>query len=70
MLTMLPIALLIVKVMEWTGGYIWIVFLCATSIVKLTLMYIYPRLISPLESEMLDIPEYAQKLVPFMEKEA
>lgn len=71
MLTLLPIALLIVKVIQWVDkSQIWVVFLFGTSIVKLTLMCIYPWLVQPLESEILDIPEYAQELVPFMQKEA
>lgn len=70
MLSLLPIALLIVKVMEWSGNYVPLVFLCATGIVKFILLYIYPKLIMPLESSVEDIPDYAQRLLPFIQKEA
>ena len=59
MLTMLPIALLIVKVIEWTGNYVSIVFFCATSLVQSVMLFIYPKLIDPLQGTTSEVPEYA-----------
>ena len=50
-----PVILLIVKVMQWSGDYLILVFFLATGLVKLFLMWMYPRVISPLFSAYEDL---------------
>ena len=54
-----PLILFIVKVMEWSGDYLILVFFLVTGIVKLVILYLYPRLIAPLFSSYDQLPEYA-----------
>ena len=58
-----PLILFIVKVMEWSGDYLILVFFLVTGIVKLVLLYLYPRLIAPLFSSYEQLPEYAQPIL-------
>ena len=46
----LPLTLLIVLVIEWSGDYLVLAFFLATAIVKLILCYVHPLLIDPLTS--------------------
>ena len=64
----IPVILFIVKVMEWTGNYLVLVFFCVTGLVKLFLMWVYPRVIAPIFSsyENLDSVDYARPILPFI----
>ena len=54
----IPLILLIVKVMEWSGNYVSLVFLLATGLVKFILLWIYPKIIMPLFATYEDLPSY------------
>ena len=41
----LPVILLIVKVIEWSGVYLPLVFFLSVALGKLILLYLYPKLI-------------------------
>ena len=58
----LPVVLLIVKVMEWSGNYLVLVFFLTTALVKVLLMYVHPLLISPLFSHYDELGEWADGL--------
>ena len=64
----IPVVLFIVKVMEWTGDYLILVFFCATGLVKIFLMWVYPRVIAPLFSAYVDLgeTEYVSEILPFI----
>ena len=66
----LPVVLLVVKVMEWSGNYLVLVFFLSTAIVKLLLSYVYPVLIAPLFASYEDLPAWAKEIRPFIETEA
>ena len=53
----LPVFCFVAKVIEWSGDYIWLSFLVATSIVELFLVWIYPRVIKPLTSSKKPMPD-------------
>ena len=53
-----PLVLLVVKVMEWSGNYVSVVFLLATGLVKFILLWIYPKVIMPLFATYDDLPGY------------
>ena len=63
-----PIILFIIKVMEWSGDYLILVFFLATGLVKLFIMWMYPRLISPLFSAYEDLSSvpYTKDIIPFI----
>ena len=54
----LPVVLLIVKVMEWTGDYLILAFFLSTALVKIIVMYIYPLLIRPLFSQFEELGDW------------
>ena len=54
----IPLVLLIVKVMEWSGNYVSLVFLLATGLVKFIILFIYPKIIMPLFATYEDLPSY------------
>ena len=54
-----PLILLIVKVMEWTGDYLVLAFLLATAVVKIVILKLYPMLIMPLFSSFEELPSWA-----------
>ena len=58
----LPVVLLIVKVMEWSGDYLVLVLFLTTALVKVLLMYVHPMLISPLFSHFEELGEWADGL--------
>ena len=66
----IPVILFIVKVMEWSGDYLILVFFCATGLVKLFLMWVYPRLIAPIFSKYEDLGSiaYAMEIMPFVQE--
>ena len=66
----IPVILFIVKVMEWTGNYLVLVFFCATALVKLFLMWVYPRVIAPLFSKYEDLAsiDYASEIMEHVER--
>ena len=53
----LPVFLIVVKVTEWSGSYLILVFFLATSSVEIVVLYLYPRLIKPLTAKMRPLPE-------------
>ena len=53
----LPVFCFVAKVIEWSGDYIWLSFLVATSIAELFLVWIYPRVIKPLTSSKKPMPD-------------
>ena len=53
----LPVFCFIVKVIEWSGDYIWLSFLGATAIVELVIVWLYPRVIKPLTSAKKPMPD-------------
>ena len=65
----MSVSLLIVKVIEWSGNYLVLVFLLTTALVKILLVKIYPWLIMPLFSSFESMPSYMEPLVGFMEEE-
>ena len=66
----LPVVLLVVKVMEWTGNYLVLVFFLCTALVKFLLSYLYPVVISPLFSSYEDLPERASGMRGAIAEEA
>ena len=54
----IPLILLIVKVMEWSGNYVSLVFFLATGFVKFTILWIYPKVIMPLFASYEELPSY------------
>lgn len=70
LILIMPVVLLIVKVMQWTGNYLVLVFLLATALVKLMLTWIYPKLIMPLFSSFEDLPDYVNPILPTIKDEA
>ena len=54
----IPLVLLIVKVMEWSGNYVSLVFLLTTGLVKFAILWIYPKVIMPLFASYEDLPSY------------
>ena len=66
----MPVILLIVKVMQWSGDYLVLVFLFATALVKYIMMWLYPKLIMPLFSTFEELPEYAAPIIPAIKDEA
>ena len=62
----IPVTLFIVKIMEWTGDYLILVFFGTTGLVKIFLMWVYPRLIAPIFSSYEDLGgvEYAKEILP------
>ena len=47
-----PVFLLVVKVSEWSGDYLVLVFFLATSSVEFIVMFLYPRIIHPITAKM------------------
>ena len=70
LLLVIPVALLIVKVMQWSGDYLVLVFLLATALVKFIMMWIYPKIIMPLFSSFEELPEYASPIIHAIKDEA
>ena len=66
----IPVILFIVKIMEWSGDYLILVFFCATGLVKLFLMWVYPRLIAPIFSKYEDLRDidYALEIMPYVQE--
>ena len=62
--------LLIVKVMEWSGNYLPLVFFLCVGLGKMVILYIYPMVIQPLFSTQEELPEYATPLRIYIIKEA
>ena len=62
--------LLIVKVMEWSGNFLPLVFFLSVALGKLVILYLYPMLIQPLFSTQEELPEYAAPLRIYILKEA
>jgi len=61
-LMVMPVALLVVKVMQWTGDYLVLVFFLCTSAVTISIRLVYPRLIEPLFSTHEELPEWMSPL--------
>ena len=64
----LPVFCLVVKVIEWSGDYVWLSFLGATAVVELFLVWLYPRVIKPLTSAKKPMPDKYGILKPEVEK--
>jgi len=62
LLIIMPVALLVVKVMQWTGNYVVLAFFLCTAAVTLLVKLIYPRLIEPLFSTNEELPEWMSPL--------
>ena len=65
-----PVCLLIVKVMEWSGDWLVLVFFLCTFIVKLVIIYAYPILIAPLFSSIEKLPSWVDPIRFYLEDEA
>lgn len=52
-----PVFALIVKVMEWTGDYLVLAFLLATTLVEMVIIWLYPKVINPLMASTSPLPE-------------
>ena len=66
----LPVVLLVVKVMEWSGNYLVLVFFLCTALIKFLLMYLYPLVVAPLFSSYEDLPDWASGMRGAIEEEA
>ena len=53
----MPVFLLIVKVVEWSGDYLTLVFFLATAFVEMIILWLYPRLIKPLTAKMTPLAD-------------
>ena len=67
MIMVVPVVLLIVKVMEWSGQWVFLVFFGSTALVKSIMMWLYPILIVPLFSQYEPMPDYVKGLMPYLE---
>ena len=53
----LPVTLLIIKVCEWSGDYLVLVFFLTTTLVELVILWAYPRFIYPLSAKLSPLPD-------------
>ena len=53
----MPLILFLIKIVEWTGPYITIVFLLSTALFKIVLLYLYLIVIMPFFAKFKDLPE-------------
>ena len=62
LLLVVPVMTLIVKLTEWSGPYLVLVFLLSTGFVQLVIMWLYPKLIMPLFSTFEPLPDWANPI--------
>ena len=65
----MPVSILIIKVMEWTGDYLILTFFLCTAFVKLFLVIVHPILIAPLFSTITELPEWLDPIKTFLYEE-
>ena len=63
MILWVPIGLFLAKVIEWTGDYLLLAIFGGTALVKLLMMYIYPKVIMPMTGSYEPLPDYTHELV-------
>ena len=65
-----PVMTLVVKVTEWSGPYLVIVFAVCTSLVLVLIMWLYPKIIMPLFSTFEPLPAWADPIKEHIIEEA
>ena len=64
----LPIFILVVKVMEWSGESLVLAFFLCTTLVEVIIIWLHPRLIRPLTQSLHPLPEKFESMSHEIEK--